>query len=383
MRPLLRRGRARASRAAPAIALRRGLACLLLVTAPLAGAFEAGDLEAPPGFVVTTWAERVPNARQLARGPDGVVFAGSREAGQVHAIVDADGDNRAERVHVIAEDLYMPSGVAWRDGSLYVAEVHRVLRYDGIAERLTSPPAPVVVTDRLPMRRHHGWKFISFGPDGRLYVPVGAPCNVCAVDAPFGTLLSMEADGSDSRVFASGIRNSVGFDWRPGTRELWFSDNGRDWLGDDVPPCELNRAAEPGLHFGFPWIHGRNVPDPEFAPPPDGLAIVPPALELGAHVAPVGIEFYRGTQFPPEYRGALFVAEHGSWNRSRKVGYRVMVARLDAGGAVTDYAPFLTGFLRGEAVLGRPADLEMLPDGSLLVSDDHRGAVYRVRYEGR
>lgn len=358
------------------------LAAALLLVGSLAAAFGPGDLVAPPGFVVTIYAASVPNARQLALGPEGVVFAGSREAGAVHALVDEDGDRVAERVHVIASDLYMPSGVAWRDGSLYVAEVHRVLRYDGLAARLDAPPAPVVVTDRLPMRRHHGWKFIAFGPDGYLYVPVGAPCNVCEVEAPFGTLLRMRPDGSDSAVFASGIRNSVGFDWRPGTGELWFTDNGRDWLGDDLPPCELNRAPRAGLHFGFPYVHGTDVPDPDFGGERPPGEFVAPVHELGAHVAPLGIEFYRGERFPDAYHGALFVVEHGSWNRSRKVGYRVMVARIGGDGEVLSYEPFLTGFLRGEAVLGRPADIEMLPDGSLLVSDDQRGAVYRVDYRG-
>lgn len=344
-------------------------------------AFSTADLQVPDGFSVTIYADDVPNARQMALGASGTLFVGSRSAGRVYAVIDADGDLRAERVIVIAEDLFMPSGVAFRDGSLFVAEVHRVLRFDRIEQQLKNPPAPVVVSDVLPAREHHGWKFIAFGPDGRLYVPVGAPCNVCEVEAPFGTILRMQADGSELEVFASGIRNSVGFDWHPRTGALWFSDNGRDWLGDDSPPCELNHAPRPGMHFGFPYVHGGDIRDPEFGAGRDPASFTPPARRLGAHVAPLGIEFYRGAQFPAEYKGALFVAEHGSWNRSRKSGYRVMVARLAEDGSVAAYTPFITGWLRGQAHSGRPVDFETLPDGSMLVSDDHRGAIYRVTWD--
>ncbi len=356
------------------------IALLCAVQALPAHAGSVSDLVVPPGFTVTDYTTEVPNARQLALAPSGVLFVGTREAGEVYAVVDADSDGVAETVHVIARDLNMPSGVAFRDGSLYVAAVSRILRYDDILRRLDDPPAPVVVTDKLPGAGHHGWKFIAFGPDGRLYVPVGAPCNVCAVEPPFGTILSMQPDGSDVTVFASGVRNSVGFDWNPRDGELWFGDNGRDLLGDDVPPCEINRAPGAGLHFGFPYMHGGDLSDPEFGRGHAPVEFTPPALRLGAHVAPVGIEFYRGTQFPGDYRGALLVAEHGSWNRSAKSGYRVMRARIDAQGQVIDYTPFVSGWLDGQQNWGRPADVEQMPDGSLLISDDGAGAVYRVRY---
>ena len=338
-------------------------------------------LRLPPGFSIAIYAEGVSNARQLALAPDGVLYVGSRREGKVHAVVDADGDHRAEQVYVLARDLFMPSGVAYRDGSLYVAEVNRILRSDDIAARRDDPPRPQIVTADLPDETHHGWKFIAFGPDGRLHVPVGAPCNVCAPPAPFASILSMGADGEDVRTVARGVRNSVGFDWHPDTGELWFSDNGRDWLGDDRPPGEVNRVREPGQHFGFPYVHGGDIPDPEFGAGHAPADYAAPALRLGAHVAPLGIEFYRGDAFPAEYRGALFVAEHGSWNRSEKAGYRVMVARFAADGTVASYTPFIEGWLQGAAYWGRPVDVETMADGSLLVADDHAGVVYRVTWE--
>ncbi len=345
----------------------------------LCAAFGVEDLELPPGYAVSVYAE-VPNARQMALSPAGVLFVGSRELGRVHAVIDADGDGRGERVVVVDRDLAMPSGVAFRDGSLYVAEIHRILRYDGIERHPERAGEPQVLYDALPAERHHGWKFIAFGPDGRLYVPVGAPCNVCEVAPPFGTVLSMTAAGAEPRTEARGVRNSVGFDWHPRTQELWFSDNGRDWLGDDRPPCELNRVARRGDHFGFPYVHGDGRPDPEFGAGHEAGEYVMPALALGAHVAPLGIEFYRGAMFPAGRGTTLFVAEHGSWNRSRKAGYRVMRAEIGEQGEVLAYEPFITGWLRGQAHWGRPVDLETLPDGSLLVADDHAGRIYRVTY---
>lgn len=338
-------------------------------------------LRLPPGFRIAVYAEGVSNARQLALAPDGVLYVGSRREGTVYAVVDADGDRVAEQVHVLARDLFMPSGVAFRDGSLYVAEVNRILRFDDIAARLDDPLRPVVVTEDLPGETHHGWKFIAFGPDGRLYVPVGAPCNVCAPPPPFASILSMNADGEDVRTVARGVRNSVGFDWHPESGELWFSDNGRDWLGDDRPPGEINRVSEPGEHFGFPYVHGGDILDPEFGAGHAAGDYTAPALRLGAHVAPLGIEFYLGNAFPAAYRGALFVAEHGSWNRSEKAGYRVMVARFAADGTVASYTPFIEGWLQGAAYWGRPVDIETMADGSLLIADDHAGVVYRVTWE--
>jgi glucose/arabinose dehydrogenase len=284
----------------------------------------------------------------------------------------------------------MPSGVAFRDGALYVAEISRVLRYDRIAEHLDAPPKPAVVTESLPSDRHHGWKFIAFGPDGRLYVPVGAPCNICARDDPkYASILRMNADGSGLEVFASGIRNTVGFDWHPATKELWFTDNGRDSLGDDRPPDELNRAPRSGLHFGFPYCHGGDIADPEFGAKRPCSEFVPPAKNLGPHVAAIGMRFYTGTMFPERYRNQIFIAEHGSWNRSTPLGYRVMLVRVERTTA-SSYDVFAEGWLkgiarqRGEATIGdawgRPADVLVMPDGALLVSDDEAGAIYRISY---
>ena len=339
-------------------------------------------VELPPGFAIEVYA-LVPNARSLTRSPNGVLYVGNRSGDSVYAVVDRDGDQVADRVHEIASGLNMPNGVAWRDGDLYVAEVSRILRFPGIDDRLENPPEPVVVTDAYPSERHHGWKFIAFDPGGEwLYVPVGAPCNVCDPDDPiFSTITRVRPDGSGREIFASGVRNTVGFDWHPQTGELWFTDNGRDRMGDDVPPDELNRAPRKGLDFGFPHCHGRAVRDPEFGRPGACEDQVPPVAELGAHVAALGARFYTGEMFPAEYRGDLFHAEHGSWNRSSKVGYRVMRTRLD-GSRVEAVEPFATGWLRGEREWGRPVDVLVMPDGALLVSDDSAGAVYRISYRG-
>jgi glucose/arabinose dehydrogenase len=322
----------------------------------------------------------VPGARSLALASDGTVFVGTRGEGRVWAVRDDDSDGRADRTVEIASGLRSPNGVAVRDGDLYVAEIHRVLRFDDILGRLDDPPAPVAVRDDFPTEDHHGWKFIRFGPDGKLYVPVGAPCNVCLEPDPiFASITRMQPDGSDREVFAHGVRNTVGFDWHPDTGELWFTDNGRDWLGDDLPPDELNRAAEPGLHFGFPFCHGGDLADPEFGDRRPCSEFVPPAATLGPHVAALGMRFYTGGMFPSEYRGDVLIAEHGSWNRSTKIGYRVTRVRLD-GSRVVSYEPFIEGWLDDGRVWGRPVDVEVLADGSLLVSDDHAGAIYRVTF---
>jgi glucose/arabinose dehydrogenase len=237
-----------------------------------------------------------------------------------------------------------------------------------------------VVVDGLPEETHHGWKYIAFGPDGKLYVPVGAPCNICNPDPPFATILRMNPDGTEREVVARGVRNSVGFDWHPETEALWFTDNGRDWMGDDRPPCELNRVSEPGQHFGYPFVHGADLLDPEFGSGKDPADYTAPVQELGPHVAPLGMEFYTGAMFPEAYRGQVLIAEHGSWNRSDKIGYRVTLVRLDETREAAAYEPFARGWLQGESNWGRPVDLEQLPDGSLLVSDDQTGAIYRISY---
>ena len=280
---------------------------------------------------------------------------------------------------LIDSGLRMPTGIAFRDGALYVAAISRILRYDDIERRLDDPPAPVVVTDALPRDSHHGWKYLGFGPDGRLFVPVGAPCNACDPPPPYASILAMNADGSGAEPYALGVRNSVGFAFHPETGELWFTDNGRDSLGDNVPPGELNHAPRAGLNFGFPHCHGGSVVDPRFNQ--QGCeGFTPPAQPLGPHVAPLGMAFYTASQFPPDYRGQVFIAEHGSWDRSAKIGYRVSLVRIDKAGRALSYEPFAEGWLQGQTNWGRPADVLVMPDGALLVADDHAGVIYRISY---
>lgn len=337
-------------------------------------------IKLPPGFHIEVWA-RVEGPREMALGADRTLFVGSMGEGAVHA-VKFDGTYRAGKVTRIASDLQMPVGVAFRDGSLYVSAVSRILRYDDIEAKLANPPRPAVVTDKLPKETHHGWKFIAFGPDGKLYVPVGAPCNICDRDKDgYASIMRMNADGSGAEIYARGVRNTVGFDWHPQTGTLWFTDNGRDLLGDDVPDCELNAAPRAGMHFGYPYCHAGNVADPEFGKQRACSEFTPPLQKLGAHVAPLGMRFYTGSQFPAAYRNAIFIAEHGSWNRSRKSGYRVMVVRTD-GDKVISHEPFATGWLENERNWGRPSDVLVLPDGSLLIADDGADAIYRVTYRG-
>ena len=345
-------------------------------------------LTLPPGFSIEVYAADVPNARQMALSPNGTLFVSTRRAGNVYAVRDDDGDQSADRVLTLDAGLNMPNGVAFRDGALYVAEVNRVLRYDDIEANLETPPEPVVVNDTFPSDRAHGWKFIAFGPDGRLYVPVGAPCNICdhEEETPiYATINSMNPDGSDLRTYARGIRNSVGFSWHPETDELWFTNNGRDRLGDTQPADTLNHAPEEGLHFGFPFCHQGDVQDPEFNTRPCS-EFRPPAQKLGPHVASLGMRFYTGDMFPSEYGNQIFIAEHGSWNRTPEaghIGYRITVATLD-GDRVTDYSAFADGWLDTTAneSWGRPVDVQVMPDGALLVTDDQVGAIYRITYGG-
>ncbi|MEP7301766.1 MAG: sorbosone dehydrogenase family protein [Caldimonas sp.] len=348
-------------------------------SAPCAAALPIEKLRVPPGFRVELLTDAVPNARQMAlgRGEDGkeVLYVGSRSAGKVYAVALENG--KAQTVRTIASGLEMPSGVAWRGSSVYVAEVSRILRFDLVDGRLGRP---AVVTDRLPTESHHGWKFIAFGPDDKLYVPVGAPCNVCEPDQRHGLILRMNADGSGVETVARGVRNSVGFDWHPGDRALWFTDNGRDRLGDDLPGDELNRVARPGQHFGFPYCHQGDLADPEFGARRACSEFTAPALTLGAHVAALGMRFYTGSQFPESYRGSVFIAQHGSWNRSRKSGYVIVRVAVDGQGRAGRAEPFVEGWLQDESAWGRPADVLVMTDGSLLISDDLAGAIYRVRY---
>jgi glucose/arabinose dehydrogenase len=337
-------------------------------------------IKLPPGFALSVYARNVPNTRSMALSPRGTLFVSTRTAGKVYAIIDRNQDHTADEVITLARGLNMPNGVAFRDGALYVAEVNRVLRFDDIESHLDNPPQPIVVNDSFPRDQHHGWKFIRFGPDGMLYIPVGAPCNVCKnEDERYASIMRMKPDGTGLEVFAKGARNTVGFDWHPQTQELWFTDNGRDWLGNDIPPDELNHAPQKGLHFGFPYCHGGNIPDPEFGKEHKCEEFTPPAILLGPHVAALGMRFYTGTMFPDEYRNQIFIAEHGSWNRSTPIGYRVMLVRLENNRAV-EYKTFAEGWLQNGRAWGRPADVQVMPDGALLVSDDEAGAIYRISY---
>lgn len=344
-------------------------------------------LKLPEGFEISLYAENVDNARQMALGNKGTVFVGSRNPGKVHAVIDANGDGKAEKVIEIASGLFMPSGLAFKDGDLYVAEVNQVIKFAKIEEHFSNPPKPEVVVANLPKERHHGWKNISFGPDGWLYVPIGTPCNVCMTkgskdfdDPRFDSILRFNLKTGQQEWVARGVRNSVGFDWHPKTGDFWFSDNGRDWLGDDLPPCEINHVSEHGQHFGYPYFFGSSVADPEFGVGKKASDYRAPALDLQAHVAPLGIHFYKGQQFPTSYKETLFVAEHGSWNRSKKSGYRVMMARVEKD-KVENYQPFIEGWLQADdTAWGRPVAFLPMPDGSLLLSDDFANVIYRITY---
>ncbi|NVH74260.1 sorbosone dehydrogenase family protein [Paraburkholderia sp. JPY432] len=336
-------------------------------------------IKLPPGFHIEVLSDDVPSARAMTLSPKSILYVGSND-GHVYALELRNG--RVTGRHVIASGLQMPAGVAWSDGALYVSAVSKIVRFDAIDSHLNDPPKPVVVTDKLPTDTHHGWKFIAFGPDGKLYVPQGAPCNICQRDPDrFALIGRMDPDGSHYEVVARGVRNSVGFAWHPVTHELWFTDNGRDLLGDDIPSDKLSRASRVGMNFGFPYCHGGDTPDPEFGKDHPCSDFTPPVVKLGAHVAALGMRFYDGPMFPPDYRNNIFIAEHGSWNRSKKVGYRVVRVITDPEGSHARQQVFAEGWLQpGESVWGRPADVLPLPDGSLLISDDTAGAIYRVTY---
>jgi len=343
-------------------------------------------LNLPVGFKIEVFAENIKGARSMTMGDAGTLFVGTRSEETVYALQDNNGDFKADRITTVSTELAVPNGVAFRDGSLYVAEVGRLLRYDDIESQLDNPPAPTVVYDDYPDELHHGWKYIAFGPDGKLYVPVGAPCNICnsAVDDErFATITRMDPDGSNREVYAHGVRNTVGFTWHPETNDLWFTDNGRDMMGDDIPPCELNRVGEAGQHFGYPFCHAGTIADPEFGDQRPCSDFEAPVQAMGAHVAPLAVKFYTGSMFPDTYKNYAFVAEHGSWNRSKKSGYRISLVELDGNKAVS-YTTFIDGWLNDDTQeqFGRPVDILFLKDGSMLISDDYGNAIYRVSYEG-
>jgi glucose/arabinose dehydrogenase len=349
-------------------------------------------IKLPPGFKIEIYAENLTYARSMALSPNGTLFVGTRRpfetldspnGSALYAIVDKNNNNRAEKseISVIAEGLNNPNGVAFKDGSLYVAEINRIIRFDDVEGQRNSPKEPVTIKE-LPQYIMHGWRYIGFGPDGKLYVAMGANCNVCHhEDELNATIVRMNPDGSDMEIFAKGVRNSVGFDWDPATGELWFTDNGRDLLGNDVPSDELNHAPMQGLNFGFPVCHSGSIPDPDLGSDKNYTCntMVPPAWMMGPHVAPLGMRFYTGTQFPEKYRGQIFIAEHGSWNRDAPIGYRLAMVRLQNNTAIGQEI-FAEGWLQNETVWGRPVDVQPLKDGSMLVSDDMNSVIYRISY---
>lgn len=355
-----------------------------IIEKPFVSNLPLEDLNLLDGFTIEVYADGIDGARSMTMGDDGTLFVGTRNANRIYAFPDQDRDYKLDRTIVLDTTMETPNGVAFKDGALYVAEVSRLLKYPNIEAQLSNPPKPEVIYDDYPTEFHHGWKYIAFGPDDKLYVPVGAPCNICdstAADARYASITRMDADGSNREIYAKGVRNTVGFTWHPQTGEMWFTDNGRDLMGDDVPPCELNRVTQPAQHFGYPFCHGGTVKDPEFGDQFPCEDFVAPVQQLGAHVAPLGVKFYTGDMFPAHYKNQAFIAEHGSWNRSSKVGYRISLVRIEDNKAVS-YEPFIDGWLdeASQERFGRPVDILFLDDGSMLISDDFGDAIYRVSY---
>lgn len=338
-------------------------------------------IKLPAGFSISVYAE-VPGARSLVMSPSGTLFVGTMRQGFVYAVKDVDGDHRADKRWVIASGMNNPNGVAVKNGNLYVAEISKVTKYTDIENHLANPGKGDVIYDKFPTEWPHGWKNIAFGPDGKLYVPVGAPFNIGMPDERHASIFRMNDDGTGIEKFASGVRNSVGINWDPVTHEMWFTDNGRDMLGDDIPPDELNHAPKAGMNFGYPYFHGGDIKDPEFGGTHEASEFTPPAQKLGAHVASLGLKFYTGNMFPAEYKNQIFIAEHGSWNRTKKSGYRISLVRLKDSKPTT-YEAFATGWLDDttQKARGRPADVLVLEDGSMLVSDDTAGVIYRISYK--
>lgn len=356
--------------------------CVLLIACNSNTESQTSAIKLPAGFKIEVYASNIPNARSMVLSPNGILYVGTRSAGNVYALIDKNQDYKVDEVYTIASGLNMPNGVDIKNGDLFVAEVSRVIKFSDIDNNYKNNSTYTVVKDDFPVDKSHGWKFIKFGPDGKLYVPIGAPCNICLRDDDerYASITRMNDDGSESEVFAHGIRNTVGFDWHPATNELWFTDNGRDMLGDNIPPDELNCAPVKGLHFGYPFLHGKNILDPEFGSQGDTSLYTKPVQELGPHVAALGMEFYTRQMFPSEYQNQIFIAEHGSWNRSQKIGYRISLVRLNGNKSIS-YETFADGWLNGDNVSGRPVDIELLPDGSMLVSDDYADVIYRITYE--
>lgn len=344
------------------------------------------QLNLPEGFEVELFASEVTNARSMALSPSGTLFVGTRGDGRVYALRDTDGDMVSDEKYTLMEDGNMPNGVAFKDGDLYVAEVSRILKFENIESKLDDPGEPIVIYDEYPTESHHGWKYISFGPDGKLYVPVGAPCNICdSRDDVFNSITRINPDGTGREIVQRGVRNTVGFTWHPETGDLWFTDNGRDMLGDEEPACELNMAPRDGLHFGYPYCHQGDLLDPVYGKKKHCEDYEAPVQNLGPHVAPLGVEFYTASMFPEKYTNTALIAEHGSWNRSKKIGYRISMVGLENDfTSSTGYETFIDGWLDTEEdqAWGRPVDIEFMSDGSMLISDDFADVIYRITYKG-
>jgi glucose/arabinose dehydrogenase len=334
-------------------------------------------LKLPQGFKVETYIHGVMDARSLRLGDKGTVFVGNRALDKVYAVVSQGAKREAK---VIASGLDRPNGLAFKDGTLYIAEGTKISKLEKIEDNLDQPPKPVVIYSDFPDHRSHGWKFLAIGPDNKLYVSVGAPCNICEPPAGNAQIRRLNTDGSGAEPYALGVRNSVGFDFHPINKELYFTDNGRDLISDDLPNDELNRVTKTGQHFGFPYCHQGDLPDNELGAGHACSEFVPPIAKLGPHSASLGMRFYLGTMFPQKYRGGIFVARHGSWNKSEKIGADVVFVTLNRDGSVKSVEPFLTGFLKDNNFIGRPVDVQVMRDGSLLVSDDYAGAIYRISY---
>jgi glucose/arabinose dehydrogenase len=352
-------------------------------TASLSKKYNLDKIKLPDGFKISVYAE-VPNARSITLSPSGILYVGNRSGDKVFAVTDENKDGQGDKVYTLASGLNTPNGVAFKNGNLFIATISSILKLENIEANLANPPQPKIVYDKFPTDQHHGWKFISFGPDGKLYVPVGAPCNVCKNDNPvYATITRLNEDGTGMEIFANGVRNSVGFSWHPTSKQLWFTDNGRDMLGNDVPADELNTAPTPGMHFGFPFCHQGDIHDPEFGKGTNCSNYISPVQKLGPHVAALGLRFYTGKMFGAGYTNNIFIAEHGSWNRSEPIGYRVSMVKLDSVGKSMGYSSFAEGWLQPDGkVLGRPVDVEVMPDGSLLISDDYSGVIYKVTRKG-
>lgn len=356
------------------------LALLFATAQTIAAELPLNEIKMPPGFHISVFADNVPDVRSMTLGQNDVIYVGTRNAGNVYAMIPEKNFSQAKKVITLLNNLELPNGVAFHGDDLYVAEIDKILRYSDVDKTFPLLNQPTIIA-RLPNKPEHGWRYIKFGPDGKLYVSIGAPCNACVSENPiFATIIRMNADGSDQEIYASGVRNAVGFAWNPLTKVLWFTNNGRDGLGDRLPPDQLNRAAKKGLNFGFPYYNGRNLPDPEFGKLKSANDFTFPSFVLPAHVAPLGMIFYTGKMFPKKYQNQIFIAEHGSWNRSKKIGYQVIVVYL-RGAKVLSWQPFVQGFLQGQKAWGRPVDILQLPDGSILISDDEANVIYRVYYD--